>query len=154
SIRGSRGRCGRQACCRRGWSMRTTDFSAAPEMAQATTQFVTGIRFTGLWSLIRFYRYYRPMAKRMKASPGFRGQCVWYKPPFTPGMMVFFDSNESLMEVALCPEHARGVRWLLNPANARASFSRYYDARPQGNVAGDWAPPLAGPLSTDSSAAA
>ena len=48
--------------------MRTTDFSRAPAIGQATAQFVGGTRFTGVRSLVELYQRWRPMVQRLKRA--------------------------------------------------------------------------------------
>src|SRR5215213_919177 len=49
--------------------MRTTDFSRAPDIGQATAQFVGATHFTGPRALLGLYRRWRPMIRRLKQWP-------------------------------------------------------------------------------------
>jgi heme-degrading monooxygenase HmoA len=118
--------------------MRTTDFSRAPAIGQATAQFVGGTRFTGVRSLVELYRRWRPMVRRLKESPGYRGHHVWYGFPFTLGTIAFFSDQEALLAFARSPEHAELMRWVMEPGKARGGFIRFYEVKPHGYSSGVW----------------
>ena len=50
---------------------------------EVTAQFVGGTNFSGLPALVKLYRRWVPLLRRMKRSPGYRGHRVWYRFPFT-----------------------------------------------------------------------
>jgi hypothetical protein len=118
--------------------MRTTDFSRAPAIGQATAQFVGGTRFAGPRALVGLLRRWQPMVRRLKRSPGYRGHQVWYRFPFTLGTVAFFADRESLLSFARCPEHAEIMRWVMEPGNARGGFIRFYEVVPHGYSSGVW----------------
>jgi len=57
--------------------MRTTDFSRAPLIGQATAEFVGATKFRGPLSMIQLARRWYPMLAKLKRSPGYRGHHVW-----------------------------------------------------------------------------
>jgi hypothetical protein len=118
--------------------MRTTDFSAAPAIGQATAQFVGGTKFAGPTALLGLYRRWRPMERRLKQAPGYRGHRVWYRFPFTLGTIAFFSDREALLRFARCSEHRELMRWVMEPGNARGGFIRFYEALPNGYSSGVW----------------
>jgi hypothetical protein len=118
--------------------MRTTDFSCAPDIGQATAQFVGATFFNGPLAMLRLYRRWRPMMRRLKRAPGYRGHRVWYRFPFTLGTIAFFADRDALLSFARSPEHAELMRWVMEPGNARGGFIRIYEALPQGYSSGVW----------------
>ena len=118
--------------------MRTTDFSRAPRIGQATAQFVGATKFAGPLSFIPLARKWFPMVRRMKRSPAYRGHVIWYRFPFTLGTIAFFADREALLRFARCPEHAALMRWVMEPGNARGGFIRIYEALPHDYSSGVW----------------
>src|SRR3712207_1605234 len=118
--------------------MRTTDFSRAPAIGQASAQFVGATRFAGSRALVGLVRRWLPMVRRMKRSPGYRGHKVWYAFPFTLGTIAFFDTRDDLLQFARSPEHAEIMRWVMRPGNARGGFIRLYEVLPSGYSSGIW----------------
>ena len=118
--------------------MRTTDFSRAPRIGQATAQFVGATKFAGPRSFIPLARKWFPMVRRMKRHPAYRGHVIWYRFPFTLGTIAFFADRESLLEFARSPEHAWLMRWVMEPGSARGGFIRLYAAEPNGYSSGVW----------------
>ena len=127
---------------RGGWRqsnfMRTTDFSSAPPIGQATAQFVGGTRFSGPLALIRLYRRWLPLVRRMQRSPGYRGHRVWYRFPFTLGTVAFFADKDALLAFARSPEHQAIMQWVMQPGNANGGFIRIYEVLPHGYSSGVW----------------
>jgi hypothetical protein len=107
-------------------------------MGQATAQFVGGTRFSRPRALIELYQRWRPMVRRMKRSPGYRGHRVWYRFPFTLGTIAFFVDRAALLEFARCPEHAELMRWVMHPGNAKGGFIRFFEVQPYGYSSGIW----------------
>ncbi|GAC1466919.1 MAG: hypothetical protein NVS2B16_15510 [Chloroflexota bacterium] len=118
--------------------MRTSDFSRAPLMGQATAQFVGGTSFRHPLALVGLYRRWRPMLKRLKASDGYRGHRVWFHFPFTFGTIAFFSDREALMIFARSPEHADLMQWVMKPGNAHGGFIRIWEVNPDGYSSGIW----------------
>ncbi|MBO0783200.1 MAG: hypothetical protein J2P37_30670 [Ktedonobacteraceae bacterium] len=118
--------------------MRTTDFSHAPAIGQATAQFVGATCFAGPLRLLGLYRRWRPLVKRLKQTPGYRGHRVWYRFPFTLGTIAFFADRDALLKFARSPEHASIMRWVMQPGNARGGFIRFYEVLPHGYSSGIW----------------
>ena len=118
--------------------MRTTDFSQAPDIGQATAQFVGATCFSGPLQLIELYRRWRHLVKRLKRSPGYRGHRVWYRFPFTLGTIAFFADRNTLLTFARSQEHASIMRWVMQPGNARGGFIRFYEVLPHGYSSGIW----------------
>ena len=85
--------------------MRTTDFSRAPLIGQATAEFVGATKFRGPISMIKLARRWYPMLAKLKRSPGYRGHHVWYRFPFTLGTIAFFADTDALLSFARSPEH-------------------------------------------------
>jgi hypothetical protein len=118
--------------------MRTNDFSQAPGIGQATAEFVGGTFFRGPLPVLQLLRRWRPLVRRLRQSPGYRGHRVWYRFPFTFGTIAFFTDRASLLAFARSPEHTSIMRWVMEPGNARGGFIRIYDARPDGYSSGVW----------------
>ncbi len=118
--------------------MRTTDFSCAPDLGQATAEFVGATFFRGPLPVLQLVRRWRGLARRLKHSPGYRGHRVWYRFPFSVGTIAFFADRDSLLAFARSPEHASIMRWVMQPGNAKGGFIRIYEARPQGYSSGVW----------------
>src|SRR5436190_12593958 len=118
--------------------MRTTDFSSAPQIGQATAEFVGATRFAGPLAMVRLYQRWLPLLRRLKRSPGYRGHRVWYRFPFTLGTIAFFADRDALLAFARIPEHAELMRWVMEPGNARGGFIRIYEALPHGYSSGIW----------------
>ncbi len=118
--------------------MRTTDFSRAPLIGQATAEFVGATRFRGPLSMIELARRWYPMLAKLKRSPGYRGHHVWYRFPFTLGTIAFFADKDALLSFARSPEHHAIMRWVMEPGNARGGFIRLYEALPFGYSSGCW----------------
>ena len=118
--------------------MRTTDFSRAPTIGQATAQFVGGTKFRHPFAMIGLYRRWRPMVRRMKKSTGYLGHRVWFGFPFTVGTIAFFADRDALLVFARTPEHARLMEWVMKPGNAHGGFIRLWEAQPNGYSSGVW----------------
>src|SRR5579862_9058331 len=118
--------------------MRTTDFSRAPGFGQAGAMFVGATCFRGPLAMMQLYSFWRPMVRRLKASPGYCGHRVWYRFPFTLGTMAFFKDKKALLLFARSSEHAALMRWVMEPGNARGGFIRLLDAQPSGYSSGIW----------------
>lgn len=118
--------------------MRTTDFSCAPAIGQATAQFVGATHFTGPVQMYQLYRRWRFLVQRLKHSPGYCGHRVWYQFPCTLGTIAFFADREALLRFARSAEHASIMRWVMLPGHARGGFIRLYDVQPQGYSSGVW----------------
>ena len=118
--------------------MRTTDFSHAPQIGQATAEFVGATRFRGPVSMVKLARRWYPMLAKLKRSPGYRGHRVWYRFPFTLGTIAFFADTDALLAFARSPEHHAIMRWVMEPGNARGGFIRVYEALPHGYSSGIW----------------
>jgi hypothetical protein len=118
--------------------MRTTDFSRAPLIGQATAEFVGATKFRGPVSMIKLARRWYPMLAKLKQSPGYRGHRVWYRFPFTLGTIAFFADKDALLSFARSPEHHAIMRWVMEPGNARGGFIRLYEALSFGYSSGCW----------------
>lgn len=118
--------------------MRTTDFSQAPSIGQANAMFVGATNFTGPRAMIRLYTLWRPLVRRLKRTPGYRGHRVWYRFPYTLGTMAFFADRPAMLRFARSPEHATIMRWVMESGNAHGGFIRLHDAQPSGYASGDW----------------
>jgi hypothetical protein len=118
--------------------MRTTDFSHAPRVGQATAMFVGGTSFDGLPGLLGVIRRWRGLVRRMKQSPGYCGHYVWYRFPFTLGTIAFFADRDALLRFARTPEHAEIMRWVMEPGHARGGFIRLWKVLPSGYSSGVW----------------
>lgn len=118
--------------------MRTTDFSLAPDLGQATAEFVGGTNFTGPIALFQLCTKWQALKKRLVKWPGYKGHRVWYRFPFVIGTIAFFADKDSLMAFARTPEHADIMRWVMQPGKARGGFIRVYEVLPQGYASGVW----------------
>jgi heme-degrading monooxygenase HmoA len=116
----------------------TRDFSKAPAAAQGEALFFGGTEYTGPRALLGLVRVWLPVARRMRAAPGYRGHVVWYRFPFTFGTVSFWASREDLMAFGRSDEHRRAVAWLLRPGNARGAFIRFHAAEAAGHTIGGW----------------
>ena len=118
--------------------MRTTDFSSAPRIGQARAEFVGATCFAGPWQMVKLYRRWRPLVRRLKSADGYCGHRVWYHFPFTLGTIAFFADRDALLNFARSPEHASIMQWVMEPGNARGGFIRIYEVKPQGYSSGIW----------------
>jgi hypothetical protein len=118
--------------------MRTTDFSCAPAIGQATAQFVGATSFAGPRALVGLFRRWFPLERRLKQAPGYRGHRIWYRFPFTFGTIAFFSDRDALLRFARSPEHAEIMRWVMSPGNARGGFIRIWEVQPEGYSSGIW----------------
>jgi heme-degrading monooxygenase HmoA len=118
--------------------MYTRDFSHAPTAARGEALFFGGTEYTGLRALLGLVRVWRPVVRRMRSAPGYRGHFVWYRFPFTFGTASFWASREDLMAFGRTAEHRAAVAWVLRPGNARGAFIRFHAAEPAGHTVGAW----------------
>jgi hypothetical protein len=118
--------------------MRTTDFSQAPDIAQATSQFVGATWFRNPIALFQLTQRWSALRKRMQAAPGYRGHRIWYRFPFTIGTIAFFADKEALLSFARTPEHAAIMKWVMSPGKAHGGFIRFYEVEPHGYSSGLW----------------
>src|SRR5204863_435348 len=106
--------------------MRTTDFSCAPAIGQATAQFVGATYFSGPIALVQLYFRWRRLVRRLMRAPGYRGHRIWFRFPSTLGTIAFFSDRDALLAFARSPEHASIMRWVMEPGNARGGFIRIW----------------------------
>ena len=121
--------------------MRTTDLSNVPRYGRANAVFVGATQYTGMRALLAQLPRWLRLQRRLKNAPGFCGQHIYYKPPFTFGQVVLFEELGQMMEFAKDPVHRELMAWVSEPTgrNATAGFIRLYEARPDGAYAnGAW----------------
>lgn len=118
--------------------MKTTDFSRAPRIGQATYEFVGATSFAGPLAMLRLGPRWLRMILRARRSPGYCGSRVFYEFPFTLGTIAFFRDRDSLMRFARSVEHASLMTWVMRPENARGGFIRLYQAEELGYSSGIW----------------
>ncbi len=118
--------------------MRTKDFSSAPDIGQATAEFVGATSFAGPISMLRLTRRWPVLVRKLQSAPGYCGHRVWYRFPFTLGTIAFFSDRESLLRFARSPEHAAIMRWVMRPGIAYGGFIRIYEANASGYSSGVW----------------
>ena len=118
--------------------MLSKDFSHAPAYAQGTHVFFGGTAYSGIPSLVRLGCKWPRIARRMKASPGYRGHFIWYRFPFTIGNFSLWDTRADMMAFAQSAEHVAAVRWMVKPGVADAAFIRLLRADETGHTIGAW----------------
>lgn len=118
--------------------MRTNDFSRAPNIGQATAEFVGATCFKSPFALLELSFKWRALKKRMVESEGYRGHQVWYRWPMTIGTIAFFKDRDALLAFARTPEHADIMRWVMLPGKAHGGFIRFYEVQSNGYSSGCW----------------
>lgn len=118
--------------------MRTTDFSRAPNIGQATAQFVGATNFKSPLALIELCMKWFALEKRMKEFDGYRGHQVWYRWPMIIGTIAFFKDKDALLAFARTPEHADIMKWVMLPGKANGGFIRFYEVQEHGYSSGCW----------------
>lgn len=119
--------------------MRTSDFSQAPDIAQAGAMFAGGTRYTGPGAWLRHARPYRQMIGQMKRMPGYRGHRTYWQPPWTLGTVAWFDTVDDLMRFARTGVHRELMAWVTDGTrNATGGWIRVYTAQESGYTNGVW----------------
>ncbi|MGP6172681.1 hypothetical protein [Corynebacterium sp. A21] len=118
--------------------MRSKDFSAGPPQAQAECFFLGCNRYRGPLAMLGQLRQWPPVAKALKAHPGYLWHRSYYQFPFGIGLMVGFRDRDSLMDFARTPEHHQIMDWLVGGEStpAKGGFIRILDAREWGYTNG------------------
>lgn len=120
--------------------MRTSDFSAAPPVGQATAMFVGATRYAGPLSIFTLTRSWFRMVAQMKRMAGYRWHTVYYQFPFTLGTIAFFTDRDAMLKFARSKEHRDLMCWVTDHGtrNATGGYIRLYNAEPQGYSNGVW----------------
>lgn len=132
--------------------MRTRDFSACePPQAQVGSMFLGQNEYRSPQAMAGQLLRWPPLARRLKASPGYLWHRSYFRFPRGIGLIVCFDSRESLMEFAKTPEHHAIMHWLVGTdedseshsadpsrAPAKAGFIRILQAESVGYANGAW----------------
>ncbi|MFG2046606.1 DUF4188 domain-containing protein [Micromonospora sp. NPDC048935] len=120
--------------------MRTTDFSAAPAVGQATAMFVGATRYRGPRSILTLTRTWFRMVRQMRRMDGYRWHTVYYRFPFTLGTIAFFSDRDALLTFARSRHHRDLMCWVTDHGtkNATGGYIRLYNAEPEGYSNGVW----------------
>jgi hypothetical protein len=120
--------------------MRTTDFSAAPPVGQATAMFVGATRYRGPRSILTLTRTWYKMVRQMRRMDGYRWHTVYYRFPFTLGTIAFFSDRDALLTFARSRHHRDLMCWVTDHGtkNATGGYIRLYNAEPGGYSNGIW----------------
>jgi len=119
--------------------MRTSDFSAAPRLAQAGAMFTGATRYTGLRSWVTLSWTWRKLVRRMRQMDGYCWHKVYWERPFTLGTLAYFETREDLLTIARSPEHRALMRWITDGTrNATGGYIRLYSVEEQGYTNGVW----------------
>ena len=120
--------------------MRTTDFSKAPPVGQATAMFVGATRYRGLRSIVVLsFTWYRMLAQ-MRRMPGYCWHKVYWEFPFTLGTIAFFRDRDALLQFARSKHHRALMCWITDHGtrNATGGYIRLYNAEESGYTNGVW----------------
>lgn len=117
--------------------MKTNDLSKVPRYGRANAVFVGATQYSGLRALLAFLPNWIRLRRRLKQAPGFCGQYVYYKFPYTFGQVVLFEEMDQMLRFARNKLHRELMGWIVEGEgkNGRAGFIRLYDARPGGSYA-------------------
>ncbi|WP_326558494.1 DUF4188 domain-containing protein [Micromonospora sp. NBC_01796] len=120
--------------------MRTSDFSAAPPVGQATAMFVGATRYRGPRSIVTLTRTWFKMVRQMRRMDGYRWHTVYYRFPFTLGTVAFFSDRDALLKFARSRHHRELMCWVTDhgTTNATGGYIRLYTAEPEGYTNGVW----------------
>lgn len=120
--------------------MRTTDFSAAPPLAQATAMFVGATRYRGLRSIIVLTKTWFRMVSQMKRMEGYCWHRVYWQFPFTLGTIAYFRDRDALLRFARSKYHRQLMCWITDHGtrNATGGYIRLYNAEESGYSNGIW----------------
>jgi hypothetical protein len=103
--------------------------SANPRLRQAGAVFVGGNRFTSPFAWIRVLPMWRALLGRLDQLPGYLGHRVYWRPPFTLGIIAFFADWDSLLISGRIKAHRDLMVWVEEHANG--GWIRLYD-KPSG----------------------
>ncbi|MGQ7788557.1 hypothetical protein [Nesterenkonia sp. K-15-9-6] len=132
--------------------MRTRDFSAcrAPQ-ARTGALFLGCNEYRSPRAFLEQLVTWGPLAKALKNAPGYLWHRSYYEFPLRIGLVVCFESRESLMAFAKAPEHHAIMHWLVgtspetgtgsaDPAKAPVvgGFIRILEVEEVGYVNGTW----------------
>ncbi|GAB3193208.1 hypothetical protein [Nesterenkonia suensis] len=132
--------------------MRTRDFSAcrAPQ-ARTGALFLGCNEYRTPKAFAEQLITWAPLARALKNAPGYLWHRSYYEFPLRIGLVVCFDSRQSLMAFAKAPEHQAIMHWLVgtspetgtrsaNPTQAPVAggFIRILQAEDVGYVNGTW----------------
>lgn len=119
--------------------MRSNDFTAGPPQAQAESFFLGMNRYRSPLAMAGQLRRWPKVAKALKAHPGYLWHRSYFEPPNGIGLMVAFESRDSLLAFARTPEHHEIMKWLVaggDDAPARGGFIRILSAEEWGYTNG------------------
>ncbi|MDZ5078802.1 hypothetical protein [Nesterenkonia sp. HG001] len=132
--------------------MRTRDFSAcrAPQ-ARTGALFLGCNEYRSPKAFAEQLITWAPLGRALKRAPGYLWHRSYYEFPLRIGLVVSFESRESLMEFAKMPEHQAIMHWLVgtspetgtrsaDPAKAPVvgGFIRILEAEDVGYANGTW----------------
>ena len=120
--------------------MRTSDFSAAPPVGQATAMFVGATRYRGPRSILTLTRSWFRMVRTMRRMDGYRWHTIYWQFPFTLGTIAFFADRDALLKFARSRAHRDLMCWVTDHGtrNATGGYIRLYNAEEQGYTNGVW----------------
>jgi hypothetical protein len=120
--------------------MRTTDFSKAPQLAQATAMFVGATRYRGPHSIVVLSFTWFRMIRQLKRLQGYCWHRVYWEWPFTLGTIAFFSDRDSMLKFARSKYHRQLMCWITDHGtrNGTGGYIRLYTADQGGYTNGVW----------------
>ena len=119
--------------------MKTTDFSLAPRVGQATAMFVGATRYRNLMSVVKLLPSWFRMVRQMKRMKGYCRHFVYYEWPLTLGTIAFFEDRDSMLTFARSRHHRKLMVWATDGTrNAKGGYIRLYAADLEGYSNGIW----------------
>jgi hypothetical protein len=120
--------------------MRTSDFSKAPPLGQATAMFVGATRYRGPHSIVILSFTWFRMVRQMKRLQGYCWHTVYWQWPFTLGTIAFFRDRDALLKFARSKHHRQLMCWITDhgTSNATGGYIRLYTAEQGGYANGVW----------------
>ena len=116
----------------------TRDFSKAPANARAEAIFYGGTRYAGVRPMLGLMRHWRRVRNAMQASEGYLGHHIWFRFPFTFGMMTFFETQQQMMAFSQNIRHEQAANWMYIPGVAEGAFFRILSPTRNGYTHGVW----------------
>ncbi|GAB95555.1 hypothetical protein BJY21_001093 [Kineosphaera limosa] len=125
--------------------MRTTDFSAAPRLAQAEAMLAGGQRYASVRMLASALPRWRRLIGDLRRAPGYCAHRLYVERPRTVGLLAWFDTTEELQHALQGSEHEWFTHNSVGSAAAGAAsrgvterFMRIFAADPHGYSNGVW----------------
>ncbi|WP_163512808.1 DUF4188 domain-containing protein [Fodinicola acaciae] len=119
--------------------MKTTDFSRAPEKAQATAMFIGATRYNGPLALIGLSRIWFRLLRDLKRMRGYVWHTVYWEFPFTLGTIALFEDRDAMLLFARSKHHRALMPWISDGTKrATGGWIRFYSAAESGYSQGVW----------------